>query len=114
MDQRGADASDLVGTHRRADAAAADRHSPIHVRRENGLGEWNHEVRIVVVDLQGMRAEVDDLVPRAAELGDQLLLQGEPAVIGRDAYAHDRHYPRPSRFMAAATPSASLKIADPA
>ena len=37
VDQRGADASDLIGTHRRADAAAADRHSPIHVRRDNGL-----------------------------------------------------------------------------
>ena len=36
VDQRRADALNFVGAHRRADAAAADRHSTIHLSRCHG------------------------------------------------------------------------------
>ena len=67
VDERRADAGDLVGADRRADAAAADRHAALHASRNHGLGERHDEVGIVVVRIQRVCAEVDDLVARGAQ-----------------------------------------------
>src|SRR5262249_45633207 len=88
VDQRGSDARDLVGTDRGADAAAALCPPAVPLSRHHGLGEWEDEIRIVVVRTQGVSTEIDDLMPRRAEPGNQLLFRVEPTVIGGDAHAH--------------------------
>ena len=88
MDERGADAGNLVRAHRRADAAAADRDAAIDAARHHRVGEWDYEVGIVVVGIGAVRAKVDHLVSRCAQLSDQRFLQCEPTVIGRYADAH--------------------------
>jgi len=88
VDQTGADTLDLVGAHRRANAAAADREAAIHFPPYHRSGEWNDEVGIVVVGAQRVSAEINDLVPRRAELSNQLLLQTKSAVISGNSYAH--------------------------
>ena len=65
VDERRADARNLVGADRGADAAAADRHAALHLSRDHGLGERNDEVGIVVAGIQSVRAEVDDFMPAA-------------------------------------------------
>ena len=62
VDERRADAGDLVGADRRANAAAADRHAALHLSGDDGLRERNDEVGIVVVRIERERAEIDDLV----------------------------------------------------
>ncbi len=52
VDERRADARDLVGADRRADTAAADRHAALDLSRNHGLGERHDEVGIVVVRIQ--------------------------------------------------------------
>ena len=51
-------------------------------------GERDDEIGIVVVLVQAMSAEIDDLMPRRAELGDEFLLQAKSAMIGGNSYAH--------------------------
>src|SRR5688572_11111203 len=62
----GANARDLVGTDRCADAAAADRHAALYLSRHHGPSQRDDEVRIVVARVQAMRSEIDDLMPRGA------------------------------------------------
>jgi hypothetical protein len=88
VDQRRADAGNLVGADRRTYAAAADCHTTIDLPRRHSLTERHNKVRIVIVQVQAMRAEIDDFMARRAELSDQFLFQAEPAVIGGDADAH--------------------------
>src|SRR5262249_50362277 len=88
VDQRRTDTLDLVGAHGRADTAAADRHAALHRARRHGPRQWDDEVRIVVVGLERVPAEVDDLVAGGAKPAGQLLLQRESAVIGRDSDTH--------------------------
>jgi hypothetical protein len=88
VDQRSADAGNLVGTDRRTYPAAANCHGTIDLPRRHSLTERDNKVRVVVVQVQAVRAEIDNLMARRAELSDQLLLQAEPAVIGGDADAH--------------------------
>ena len=86
VDQAGPDALDFVGTHRRANAAAADREAAIHFLRYHRSGEWNNEIWIVVVESHGVCAEINDLVACRAELSEQLLLQTKSTVIGGNSY----------------------------
>ena len=88
VDQTGAHTRDLVGAHRRADAAAADRDAAIHFPRDHRSGEWNDEVGIVVAGAQGVSAKINDLMARGAELRNQLLLQTKTAMVGGNSYAH--------------------------
>jgi hypothetical protein len=88
VDQTSADTLDLVGAHRRADAAAADRKAAIHFLSYHRSREWNDEVGIVIVGAQRVSAEIDDLMARSAELSNQLLLQTESAVVGGNSYTH--------------------------
>src|SRR5271166_5142870 len=49
VDQRGANARNLVGTHRCTHAAAADCHATLDPTRRHSPAERGHKVRIVVV-----------------------------------------------------------------
>src|SRR5882757_4985489 len=53
VDQRGADAGNLVGTDRRPYAAAANCHPAIDLPRRHSPTERNNKVRIVVVRVTG-------------------------------------------------------------
>ena len=64
-----------------APAVSPRRHSP---------GKWNDEVGIVVVGDHAVCTEIDDLMPRSVELGEQFLLQTKPTVIGGDSDSHVR------------------------
>src|SRR5437899_9742140 len=88
MDQRRSDTLNLIGTHRRADAAAADRHATIHLPRDQGPRERDHIVGIVIALTQTMSAEIDDLMARCAKLCDQFLFQTKSTMISGNSHAH--------------------------
>ena len=88
VDQRGANARNLVGTHRRPHAAAADCHATFDLPRRYSPAERGDKVRIVVIRRLAVRAEIDNLMAGRTELGDKSLLQAEPAVISGNADAH--------------------------
>src|SRR5499427_9405739 len=88
VDERRADALNLVGTHCRTHTAAADRHSAFHLPGGNGPRERHDVVGIVIVLAQAMRAEIDDLMPRGAQLAEQFFLQMKSTVIRGHANAH--------------------------
>src|SRR4029450_9156196 len=88
VDQRRANTLNLIGTHRRAHAAAADRYAAIHLARPDSRREGNTIVGIVVALSQAMSAKIDDLMPSVTKLGNQLLLQTKSAVIGGNSHAH--------------------------
>ena len=88
VDERGADARDLVGADRRADAASADGHAAFDRPRHDGAGERDHEVRIVVVRVEGVGAEIDDPCPAERRCATFSSCFAEAAVIGRDSDAH--------------------------
>ena len=67
MDQPGADPRDLVRADRRADAAAADGHAALQGSRRHRLRERDDEVRIVVVRVHRVGAEIRDVMSRRAE-----------------------------------------------
>src|SRR5271165_5041136 len=64
MDQRGAHAGDLIGTHRCADAAAADCDATLDLPCRHSPGERDDKVRIVVIRVQTDRTEIDNLMSR--------------------------------------------------
>jgi len=88
VDQRGANARNLVGTHGCTHAAAANGHVTLHLARRHSLAERGDKVRIVVIRRLAVRAEIDNLMAGRTELGDKSLLQAEPAVISGDADTH--------------------------
>src|SRR5262249_49799067 len=88
VNQSGPGPRNLVRADRGAHAAAADGHSALHRARRHRAGEWDDEVRIVVVGAQLVRAEVDDVVSGGAQSPRQVLLQCKAPVISRDAHAH--------------------------
>ena len=66
VDERRADAGDLVGADRRANAAAADCHAAFYVSRDDGLRERHDEVGIVVVHSGRTRRNPQSRGPRRA------------------------------------------------
>jgi hypothetical protein len=66
VNERRADACDLVGADRRAHAAAADRHAALYLSRDHGTRKRDDEVGIVVVRIERVGAEIHDLVPRSS------------------------------------------------
>ena len=87
--RRGEDAGDLVGGHGRADAGAVDEDADPRVARLNGLGDRQRDVGIIH-RLRGVRAEVVEPVTEPREVGLDLLLQLEPAVIAADRHGQAR------------------------
>src|ERR1700752_1663089 len=88
VDQRGADALNLVGAHLRSHAADADRQSTLHLQGSYAPRERYYIIGIVVALAQAMSAEIDDLMPRCAKLRNQVLLQTKSTVIGANSNAH--------------------------
>src|SRR5215470_5425385 len=110
VDETGANAFHLVGAHRRADAAAADRDAVIDFAGDDGLAERHDEVGIIVIGIQAVRTEIHHLMPRGADPGDQFFLQAKTAVIGGNSKAHRvplvrLSRPRPDRQAPAPVPA---------
>ena len=82
-----ADAVDLVGDDRDADAAAADEHSAIGTAGGDLTGGRFGEIG-VVDGLLGVRAEVLHIVSHALQGIGDLLLQSEARVVGCDRDLH--------------------------
>jgi hypothetical protein len=78
VDQRGANARNLAGTHRCSHAAAADCHATFDLPRRYSPGERGDKVRIVVVRAQAIRAEIYDLVSGRAELATSCSFKPKP------------------------------------
>src|SRR5215467_8387424 len=88
VNERRPDAPNLVRAHRRADAAATDRYTAIHLTRDHCLREWNYVVGIVIAFAQAMSAKIYNFMTRRAQLADQFLLQTKSTVIGGNPHAH--------------------------
>src|SRR5262249_24204078 len=67
---------------------AANRHSAFYLQGGNGPCERHDVFGIVIVLAQAMRAEIDDLMARDAQLPEQFLLQMKSTVIRGNANAH--------------------------
>src|SRR6516164_1346754 len=111
VDETGANAFHLVGAHRRADAAAADRDAAIDFAGDDGLAERHDEVGIIVIGNQGVRTEIRHLMARRANATDQFFLQSKTAVIRGNSNAHRVPLvrfsrPRPDRPAPAPVPAA--------
>src|SRR5215831_5246924 len=94
VDETGVNAFNLVGAHRRADAAAADRDAAIDVTSEHRSCERYDVVRIVVARVQAMGTEINHLIPCRADLANQFFLQAISAVIRGNSYTHANYFPR--------------------
>src|SRR5215469_11870580 len=88
LDQRRANPRHFVCANRGADSAAADCHTSLHLSFRDGAGQRNDEIRIIVAGDEAVRSEIDDLVSRSLETGEQVFLQAETTVIGSKPYAH--------------------------
>src|SRR5262245_47981211 len=88
VDQRRANTPNLVSTHRRSSAAAADCHPAIHLPADHRLRQRDHIVGIVIPLAQTMSTEIDNLMSCVTKLGNQLLLQAESTVIGGNTHSH--------------------------
>ena len=72
VDQRSADAWNLVGADRRPDAAAADRDAAIDRTRRHSMAERDNKIRIVVAWFKLRRAEIDQVMAGLAQQFDWL------------------------------------------
>jgi hypothetical protein len=88
MHQGGADTRYLVCADRSADPAAADGYAALDFTGHHRACKRDDEVRIIIIGIKAMRPEIDQLMPRFAEAGNQLFLQAKPAMIGCDSDAH--------------------------
>jgi hypothetical protein len=88
VNECGADADNLVGANGGANAAAADCYTANYITRGYSSGKRNYYVRIVVFGIQLMGAEIDDIMPRCAQLPQQLFFESESPVIGGYSYSH--------------------------
>ena len=78
LDKRGPHPRDLVRAHAGADAAAADGDAALHLPRHDGTGERRDKVRVIVVGVERARAEIDNLVPRLAQLATSSCFNANP------------------------------------
>src|SRR5690349_3229440 len=82
----GPDAADLVRRDARAHAGAADEDPAVRVPVADRIADLRREVRVVILGVGAVAAQVDQLV---AELGrtetpEELGLQGGPGMVGRE------------------------------
>lgn len=97
--ERGTDASDLVGTDRRANAAAAHRDTALDLSPGDGPRERDDEVRIVVGGIQMIRAEIHDVVSCRAETSDEFFFQTKATMISGDSHINVGSYLCPALFL---------------
>ena len=86
--ERGANAIELVGRHRGADAAAADEHTTIRSVFANRHRDSLRVVRIVVPGDELRGTAIDNVVARGADHVHQPIFQRKPRVIGANGYSH--------------------------
>jgi len=110
VDQRRAHPGYLVGGDGGAHPAGAQGDAALDLPGGDRPGQGDHEVGIVVFGIEMRRAEVQHLVPLAGKGLAQPLLEGEAAVVRRDA--KERHHlspPRPSSSRARARTASTVK-----
>src|SRR5579872_930841 len=88
LDQTSAHPLDLIQANARADTAAANGDAALDLAGNYGLAERNHEIGIIIVGLEFMRAEISHFMARCAQPADQLVLEFETAVIRCNSYSH--------------------------
>src|SRR5215468_6917872 len=88
VDEPGASARHLVGTHRRANPTAANSHASIHLAGRNGMREKHHEVGIIVIRVQAIGSEVLHLVPSLIKFGHDFFFKRETTMIGSNSNPH--------------------------
>jgi hypothetical protein len=81
-----ANAREFVSRHAGPYSAATNRNAAIHLSGGNSAGQRKHKIRIVIVRLQTVRAEIDHVVARFAQKYDELLFQFKATVIRGDPY----------------------------
>src|SRR5215470_8574735 len=110
----GARPSHFIGGHGSTHAAAAHEDSPLHLSAGHSTSEGKREIWVVVVDVIGRIAKIDDLVASFRKQPSELLLHFESAMICANAHLHIAlRQPRASYFaiwvFAAATILSALK-----
>jgi hypothetical protein len=88
MDQRCANTVNLIRAHRRANPAATDSDSALHLSGGYGLGQRDDIVGIVIALVRTKSSEIDDLMTRSAKPAEQFLLQSKSTMIGGNSNAH--------------------------
>src|SRR5689334_14918194 len=86
--ERGANAVEFVRSDGSADAAAADQDSDFSVAVLDCFADLLRVVRIVVGNGAIVRAEVDQLVPRLAQLFDHSFIEWIARMVCTDRYSH--------------------------
>jgi len=89
LDQARVDTFDLVGTNRSPHAAAANCQTSLHFSGRYAPCQRYDKIGIIIVQDQLTGAEIDYFMFCFTQLGGQLLLQLEPAVVTCDSNAHD-------------------------
>src|ERR1035437_8163710 len=88
--QSGSDAGHLGRGDRRADAAAADQQAAIGAALQDGETESAGKIRIVVVGVRAVDAQVDQFVAERSQANQQLGFQLGAGVVCRKCDAHLR------------------------
>jgi len=87
MNQRGPNMRDLVGRNASADPASAYSYAALDLATGNGLGQRNHEIRVIIGALQVRGPEVDYSMALGFESGRHLLFQTEASMISSYTYS---------------------------
>ena len=86
--EAGADAGYFVGGDAGADAAAADDDAAFGVPGGDGAGHGGGEVGVVVLRVEGVGAEVVDLMAGGGEPGFEGFFEGKAGVVGAEGDTH--------------------------
>src|SRR5207237_7345309 len=108
MAHRGADAGDLAGGDRRADARAADEDAARRAPGEDRLPELASLVGIVDADCVGVGAEVHDLITGDDERRQDRVTKMDSSVVEGDGDVHDE-----TRSRSAAARATTLSTVKP-
>ena len=88
VNETGVNALHFVSADRRANAAAADCDSPIHLTRDHCMPQRYNVIGVIVTRIQAVSTEIDYLMSCRTDPRNQFFLQSKSAVIRGDAYAH--------------------------
>ena len=78
----------ILFANRRSNSAAADCYAAIYRACGNRLAKPDDEIRIVVVGIQAVSAEIHDLVPCRTDPRDEFFLKCKAAMICRNPHTH--------------------------
>src|SRR5690349_15933845 len=109
VDQRGADAVDLVRGDRHPDAAAFEKDGDLGVAPSDRAGSGSGEINVVAAG-RAVATEILDLMTGALEHGQQLFLGVVPAMIGGDGDFHPKYSSSNQRLLLQALLDESLQL----